>query len=648
MTPSEQYMPGLTGLRGIAVGAVVAYHLGVLRGGFLGVDVFFALSGFLITGLLLRNPPSIPRGLARWWMKRYRRLTPAVAVVVLAVLVAFATRTGVVMNAIATLTWWQNWHLIVEGKPYWAASPSALRHAWSLSIEEQFYAFWPVIMLSTLAAARRLRMRRPGLAVAAVAIAGATASFALSFVMALTEGMSLTRIYYGTDTRIGGLLLGCAIAALASELDISKARPIATVAALPAGLGLIALTVLITPEDRFTYTGGLLLATILSLVLVVASTGTGVFTSGLSWSPLQWLGDHSYALYLWSWPAQVFAEDRFPDAPRPAVIAFTVAVSLVLSTLSLRMIEDPLRRGTTWAARLWARRAAWVSGYSALVIALAIAGSSTQLSTTEKVAKEFEKLPDPTTTTTTACIPPTTVTTLPPDFTGGEEQFDDSTVTEGTDPTRNPCASTSINVLVVGDSTARGAANGLRRLEDPSLQVWDRSELGCGLQAPAENCPDWKMTWPVAVAEIDPDVVLAYARVSEDLVPGDDPPFMSEEASVVRRGEMSKATEVLSTQGAHVIWVLPPRVGTNGEFYCDMRRTDSPCDPVWIDRWRADLSLVAALHGATTIDVQSWIDSRPPEGASKDRPDGLHFSGAALDAHAGWLADQIRTVDAQP
>ena len=286
MTPSEQYMPGLTGLRGIAVVAVVAYHLGVLRGGFLGVDVFFALCGFPTPGHTPHRPPSIPSGRARWWMKRYRRLTPAVAVVVLAVLVAFATRTGVVMNAIATLTWWQNWHLIVEGKPYWAASPSALRHAWSLSIEEQFYAFWPVIMLSTLAAARRLRMRRPGLAVAAVAIAGATASFALSFVMALTEGMSLTRSYYGTDTRIGGLLLGCAIAALASELDISKARPIATVAALPAGLGLIALTVLITPEDRFTYTGGLLLATILSLVLVIASTGTGVFTSGLSWSPL--------------------------------------------------------------------------------------------------------------------------------------------------------------------------------------------------------------------------------------------------------------------------------------------------------------------------------------------------------------------------
>lgn len=638
-------MPGLTGLRGLAVVAVIAYHLGLLRGGFLGVDVFFALSGFLITTLLLRSEPSVPSGLIRWWARRFRRLTPAVAVVVIAVLAAFATRSGVVMNSIATLTWWQNWHLIIEGKPYWEASPSALRHAWSLSIEEQFYALWPLLMLATLGASRRFGLRKPRLAVAAVALVIAAASFATSFVLALGDSPNLSRIYYGTDTRIGGLLLGCAAAAVLVDVDLSRLGRAISPAAVPAALGLGMLMLRITPETRLTYTGGLLSATVLSLILVVVAAGAGGLSRILSVAPLQWMGVHSYALYLWSWPAQVFAEERFTGSPKALIVVFTVAVSMLLSAISLRLVEDPLRRGTAWASRLRLRRAAWAGGYAVLAVLMLTAGFSTKPTRTELVAKEFEKLPDPTTTTTTICIPPTTETTLAPQFTGGTKEFDDSTVTQGSDPTRDPCATSVINLLVVGDSTARGAANGLRRLGDPNLQVWDRSELGCGLQAPSDKCPDWHTTWSEAISQINPDVVLAYVRVSEDLVPGDEPPFMSDEASTLRRAQMAAATEILSSRGAHVIWALPPRVGKFGAFYCDRRSTESPCDPAWIDRWRADLGLVASIYSAKTIDVQAWVDARPPEKAESDRPDGLHFSGEALDAHAMWLAEQIRLAD---
>ncbi|HMV73910.1 MAG TPA: acyltransferase family protein, partial [Microthrixaceae bacterium] len=117
--PSIGTLPGLTGLRGIAVVAVVAYHLGYLPGGFVGVDLFFVLSGFLITSLLMSRPPVGAAGLRRWWARRVRRLTPAVAVVVLAVLALFLTRSGIALDAVATMTWWQNWHLIAEGTSYW-------------------------------------------------------------------------------------------------------------------------------------------------------------------------------------------------------------------------------------------------------------------------------------------------------------------------------------------------------------------------------------------------------------------------------------------------------------------------------------------------------------------------------------------------
>lgn len=628
-------------MRGIAVVAVVAYHLGLISGGFLGVDVFFVLSGFLITRLLLTSEPTVPSGLIQWWLKRYRRLTPAVAVVVMAVLIAFATRTGVVMNAFATLTWWQNWHLIFEGKPYWATSPSALRHAWSLSIEEQFYALWPLTLLTTIAVARRMRVRKPALVVAGLASVLAIASFCWAAVLAITDGASLSRIYYGTDTRIGGLLIGCAVAAvLTTNPDWRVTRPL-TFAVVPAGLGMIALCLTLSPESSFTYTGGLIIATALSMILVLASSGPGPFASVLSWSPLQWLGVHSYAIYLWSWPVQVLAETHMPSAPRILVVAITVPSALVLSAISLRLIEEPLRRSKSWASTLRPRRAAWLGGYAVIVVLMVIAASSTQLTATEQTAEEFERLPDPTTTTTTICIPPVTPSTAPPEFSGDTEHFDDSTISDLADPTKDPCADETLTVMVVGDSTGRGAANGLRRLQNPSLQVWDRTDLGCGLRSPSDKCPDWHVVWSEYLREIDPDVVLVYTRTIDDLVQGEDPPFESDAAQTLRLSEFDRANEILASTGAKVIWVLPAHMEPNAAFYCEGSMVDTPCDPDWIDRWSADVVTSAAESDAAVLDAGAWVESRPRENASTDRPDGLHLSGPALDDHAVWLEEQI-------
>ena len=660
--PTAWNLPGLTGLRGIAVVAVIAYHLGYLPGGFVGVDLFFVLSGFLITSLLLRHPPQGPSGLTAWWARRVRRLTPAVAVVVLAVLVLFLTRSGIAMDAFATMTWWQNWHLIAEGTSYWASSPSPLRHAWSLSIEEQFYLLWPMLLVGLVALSRLLhrrfrhRLLRPPIVVAIAAAIGAVVSFAWAAWLASGTDADLSRIYFGTDTRAGALLAGCAMAAWMQRraerrIRVRRVRPWTTRTAVLAAIALCVLCVTLTPDASWTYRGGLAIAAAAALVLVAACTGPGPIGTALSWDPLQWLGTRSYAIYLWSWPTQLLLQEHWPDLPLALVAAATVAVSLVLADVSMRFVENPLRFRSGWAQAVRPRRAAWGLGVVILAVIGLLAANSTVETQAEKVAKEFEKVPDPTTTTATSLGPakgnapvvaPTTTICVPttvaaPQFSGGTV-FDPSTVGDVADPTGSGCGAT--RVLVVGDSTGRGAANGLRRNASDTLEVWDRTVLGCGIQATKPNCPSWRDIWPKAVAEIRPQVVLVHMGISTDLVPGPEPRFLSAEASQLRQQVIGEAMDALRAGGARVVWALPAVPLDQGTFYCGGARRGTGCDPAWILKWDSDVIAAAAPRGVTVVDLDSWVASRGRTLA--DRGDGLHFSGEGLDAEAAWLAPQLR------
>ena len=381
------HRPGLDGLRGLAVVAVVAYHLEYLHGGFLGVDVFLVLSGFLITGLALGEIGDTGHlSLRAFWGRRVRRLVPALLVVVLAVtLVALAIGwprdelDSLGWDGVATLTWWANWRQ-VQGPSYWASGENLFRHAWSLSIEEQFYVLWPLVLVGAAAIARRLR-RSVVPVVGAIALAGAVLSATWHLVLAhRLAAEDLSRVYVGTDARALAPLLGCALACL-----LASRRPAAlaagTVGRVVGAIGGIVLIVLFVSAEVASpalYRNGILIVASLASAAVVARASAlpADDRSVLGWAVTadvtRYLGSRSYAIYLWSWPIQVLVRFQWPDLPKAVVALVTVALSLGLAEASFRLLEDPIRRRTGWARRARVRRPAWgavAMGAVAVVVA---------------------------------------------------------------------------------------------------------------------------------------------------------------------------------------------------------------------------------------------------------------------------------------
>jgi peptidoglycan/LPS O-acetylase OafA/YrhL len=421
------HRPGLDGLRGLAVVAVVAYHLGYLHGGFLGVDVFLVLSGYLITGLALGEIGETGTlSLRAFWGRRVRRLVPALLVVVLVVtLVALAIGWprdqlhALGWDGVATLTWWANWRQ-VQGPSYWDSGEHLFRHAWSLSIEEQFYVVWPLVLVGAAAVARRVH-RSVVPIVGAVALAGAVASATWQVVLAHRLGdADLSRVYVGTDARAVAPLLGCALACL-----LSRRRP-AAIAAGPVGriagaVGALVLIVLVVGAEVASpalYRNAVLVIASLASAAVVARAGAIAADDPtvLGWATTarvtRYLGSRSYAIYLWSWPIQVLAAFRWPDLSKVAVAAFTVAMSLGLAELSFRFLEDPIRRRRGWAARANLRRPAWGAvalGAVAVLAAAFVLAVPPPLHERVDTAEAATQALRPVETTTTAAGPTTTV-----------------------------------------------------------------------------------------------------------------------------------------------------------------------------------------------------------------------------------------------
>ncbi|HEY5859973.1 MAG TPA: acyltransferase family protein [Actinomycetota bacterium] len=367
------YLPGLDGLRALAVVAVMLYHAGVswMPGGFLGVEVFFVISGYLITLLLIGEQERRGRlSLSGFWARRARRLLPAL----IALLVAVATVSAVLpylSESLAKLRdelFWgffygSNWFQINENLSYFdnQGRPQLLRHLWSLAVEEQFYIVWPLVMVVVLRVFRE-RLPKVGLAFFVAALASTV------WMMVLYDPLNPNRVYLGTDTRAGGLLLGAALATVWRPYAIMRS-PLRTKGRILdlvglAGLLMLALThwkfhdvVIVDGEIRgydALYRGGFLLVGLATVMVIACTTHLRSFLGQrvLGIAPLVWLGTRSYGLYLWHWPVFMLlrpgAVDEGGDVDWPGwlVMAVRFAVTFALAEASFRMIERPFRERT--------------------------------------------------------------------------------------------------------------------------------------------------------------------------------------------------------------------------------------------------------------------------------------------------------------
>ncbi|WP_427870898.1 acyltransferase family protein [Leucobacter luti] len=344
---------GLDGLRAIAVGLVLCYHLvpGSLRGGFLGVDVFFVISGFLITSLLLREYARSGRiRLVGFWRRRARRLLPALGIVLLvsaslAALVGGDLLVGIGRQIAGAAFFVSNWVFIATGADYFARdTPELFRNTWSLAIEEQFYVVLPLLVIVLMKFRGRLSRILPLLGLG-------LASAALMVEWSL-RGEEATRIYFGSDTHVFGLLLGAALAMLVTRMvpdpapaALTPVRQAGLIAATALGLGILGWLAWTLPEGSpASFQGGFQLATGAALLTVWAVTREGAWAGrALDVAPLRWVGERSYGIYLWHWPLLLIIGKALGPGQAWATAALTLACTILVSAVSYRYVEQPVR-----------------------------------------------------------------------------------------------------------------------------------------------------------------------------------------------------------------------------------------------------------------------------------------------------------------
>ncbi|HWD51010.1 MAG TPA: acyltransferase family protein [Acidimicrobiales bacterium] len=408
------FIPALDGLRALAVLGVMMYHGGVpiLGGGFLTIDVFFVLSGFLITSLLVGEwRKKLTIHLGQFWARRARRLLPALLVMLIAVAIyakVFAPPgefANLRLDSLSTLFYVANWHFIFAGTNYFnlTAHPSPLNHMWSLSIEEQFYIVWPPVVLAMLWVGNKLRPARRLWPVLAVAVVGAVAS-AVDMALLYHGPQSVMRVYEGTDTRSQDMLVGAALAiGMAIWAQYRKALPegsaplpvtgtapapvhrrdlrrqrearVTPIAAweidagrLRTGLGVLGWVVIaafaytwshLSQPTVFLYRGGFFLVAVgVAVVIFTAVTHQwGSVSRALGVRPLQYVGKISYGAYLWHFPLFAMLSASSLHLIGYPLLVIRIGVTLLVATISFYVVEEPIRRGrlrsfTEWRAWL--------------------------------------------------------------------------------------------------------------------------------------------------------------------------------------------------------------------------------------------------------------------------------------------------------
>ncbi|MGE5408851.1 MAG: acyltransferase family protein [Syntrophothermus sp.] len=371
---NQRYMPGLDGLRAIAVLAVIVFHLGFdwAPGGLLGVGIFFTLSGYLISDILLAQLSARGRiRLGAFWLGRARRLLPALFVMLL-IVIAWVTIFGPAQPdqfrkaVVSAIFYVNNWQQIFGNVSYFArfAPEGPLNHLWSLSVEEQFYILWPFLLLLGTKLVRERPLPsgvRPRLAMVTLALAlVSTIEMAILYHPTLDP----SRIYYGTDTRAGGLLFGAALAMVWPSRRLSH-RITPEARRVLDGIGVIGLVIIaimiwqVGEFDAFLYRGGFVVLSLATVMVLMPLTHPACRLGAvLGMRPLRWVGVRSYAIYLWQTPIIVLTAANAQNPQDEGLLrkALQVAAIFAIAALSWRFVEEPIRHGAI--GRFLARRRA--------------------------------------------------------------------------------------------------------------------------------------------------------------------------------------------------------------------------------------------------------------------------------------------------
>ncbi len=663
-SPGADRNRGLDGVRALAVGAVVAFHAGQTwaPGGYLGVDSFFVLSGFLITALLLRERSRTGRiGLREFWGRRLARLIPALATMVLVVVIvegmrnpdALATLRG---DAVAALGYVANWRFIIENHGYFGQTrlASLFEHTWSLSIEEQFYLVWPLLVV-VLA-----RARRPRLAVGVVAGLGAAASAAATVLLA-RGGASNARIYFGTDTRLQAILIGAALAAVLTSPEGARprwARGRDTWLHLLAIAGLAGTALLWANLDGGSPTlfrGGITVAALATAAVIpsLVVAPNGIVGRVLGVGPLRALGLISYGVYLWHWPIQLLVTRSAVGWQGTPLIVLRAVLTVAAATLSYVCIERPLRQRPTIARVRLVTFSAVAAGTAVIVV---VATTVSLPAPDPLVAAASVK---PTTTVaaaplTTVAAPTTTVTRAPTPAPAKALRL--------MKPPTTVVPLTVYRTEILGDSVADSVADGLAPVSSRyGLALRDDSLLGCGIAPtgdyrlrgvehyPALPCLAWESTWTSRVQSAKANVAviqLGRHEVLDTKVDGEWRTIFDAPLSAAITKGLDRAIQIASSTGARVVLLTAPYYDTgrapNGSPYPEN-------DPKRVNRFNQLLREAAGRHpGTIVVDLGGYTNPGGRYAATvrgvRMRKDGVHYAPGACSWFAPWLNPQIRAA----
>lgn len=621
------------------------YHAGLhwVVGGYLGVDLFFVLSGFLITSLLVQEWAGRGRiDLKAFWVRRARRLLPALGVVMLGIVTYAAVfaapgEVDTIRNdGLAALGYVANWRFILSGQSYFAqfTQPSPLKHMWSLAIEEQFYLLWPLIVFGVLAIWRSVKAL---LVTCAVMIVGS----ALLMAVLYHPGEDPSRVYYGTDTRAQSLLMGALVGVLLLVHGPIRSRSWLLALRTAAWVG-AAYTLWLwwrmSERTDLLYRGGFLTAS-LAVVAIIASVTQperGALGAFLSLAPLRFIGRISYGLYLWHWPVYLTITETRTGLSGNALLFVRLAVTAAFALASYYLIEQPIRTN-----RLRLPRPAIVVPVTAVLLVVALfvsttGGGESIASSTQRALERAAKAPPPTAPVTT----------------GGAAAG-----------TRPAVPTGPFKTLVLGDSVAASLGLGFNEVPDSNLLVWDRGTLGCGF-LPADltleggqettvskECNDWQARWTPDLDTFQPQLVVLLVGAWDLLdrkVNGQWLRVGTVEYDDYFISQLDQVSQLLSSRGAKLV-VLTTPFFERPELVGSGR--DYPEYAPWrVDRINALYRDYLALHPGrfTLLDLNAKVS---PHGRFADeidgiqvRGDGVHFTQAGATWVAKWLAPQLVQV----